>query len=115
MRGTVKQLNKGSKINAIILSKAPLILISALLFTWCRNTNTPQTQSFAVYLRMKYLLILLLLSCNTSVHQYNLDNQRSKMLKYDRKSIRKQQNIRDRRGDIITKRKKVKRNVKKYI
>ena len=26
MRGTVKQLNKGSKINAIILSKAPLIL-----------------------------------------------------------------------------------------
>ena len=64
---------------------------------------------------MKYLLILLLLSCNTSVHQYNLDNQRSKMLKYDRKSIRKQQNIRDRRGKVITKRKKVKRNVKKYI
>ena len=87
----------------------------ALLLTYCRNKNTLQTQSFAVYLCMKYLLILLLLSCNTSVHQYNLDNQRKTMLKYDRKSIRKQQHIRDGRGDIITKRKKVKRNVKKYI
>ena len=79
MRGTVKQLNKGSKINAIILSKLPLFLP----------------------LRMKYLLILLLLSCNTSVHQYNLDNQRKTMLKYDRKSIRKQQQIRNRRGKTL--------------
>ena len=101
MRGTVKQLNRGSKINAIILSKLPLFYFSALLFTWCRNTKTPQTQSFAVYLRMKYLLILLLLSCSTSVHQYNLDNQRKTMLKYDRKSIRKQQNIRDRRSKTL--------------
>ena len=100
MRGTVKQLNKGSKINAIICLSSPYSIL-ALLLTYCRNTKTPQTQSFAVYLCMKYLLILLLLSCNTSVHQYNLDNQRSKMLKYDRKSIRKQQQIRDGRGKTL--------------
>jgi hypothetical protein len=65
---------------------------------------------------MKYLPILLLLSCSTSVHQYNLDSQRKTMLKYDKQSIRKQQNIRDKRGKtLFTKRKKVKRNVKKYI
>ncbi len=65
---------------------------------------------------MKYLPILLLLSCNTSVHQYNLDSQRKTMLKYDKQSIRKQQNIRDGRGKkLFIKRKKVKRNVKKYI
>ena len=50
---------------------------------------------------MKYLLILLLLSCSTSVHQYNIDNQYKKMLKYDKKSIRKQQSIRDNRGGIL--------------
>jgi len=65
---------------------------------------------------MKYLPILLLLSCSTSVHQYNLDIQRKKMLKYDKQSIRKQQNIRDKRGKtLFIKRKKVKQNVKKYI
>ncbi len=50
---------------------------------------------------MKYLPILLLLSCSTSVHQYNLDNQRKTMLKYDKQSIRKQQNIRDGRGKTL--------------
>ncbi len=65
---------------------------------------------------MKYLPILLLLSCNTSLHQYNLDSQHKTMLKYDKQSIRKQQNIRDDRGKtLFRKRKKVKRNVKKYI
>ncbi len=38
------------------------------------------------------------------------------MLKYDKQSIRKQQNIRDDRGKtLFIKRKKVKQNVKKYI
>jgi hypothetical protein len=65
---------------------------------------------------MKYLPILLLLSCSTSVHQYNIDSQRKNMLKYDKQSIRKQQNIRDDRGKtLFIKRKKVKQNVKKYI
>jgi hypothetical protein len=50
---------------------------------------------------MKYLLILLLLSCSTSVHQYNLDSQRKTMLKYDEQSLRKQQNIRDGRGKTL--------------
>lgn len=62
---------------------------------------------------MKYLPILLLLSCNTSVHQYNLDNQCKKMLKYDRKSIRKQQGIRDNRGGALIRVKKL--NTKKRL
>jgi len=50
---------------------------------------------------MRYLPILLLLSCSTSIHQYNMDNQCKKMLKYDRKSIRKQQSIRNNRGGTL--------------
>ena len=62
---------------------------------------------------MKYLPILLLLSCNTSVHQYNMDNQCKTMLKYDRKSIRKQQGIRDNRGGTMIRVKKL--NTKKRL
>jgi hypothetical protein len=43
------------------------------------------------------VLILLLLSCNTSIHQYNLDTQCKRMLQFDQKSRNEQQKIRDSR------------------
>ena len=42
-----------------------------------------------------------------------MDNQCKKMLKYDRKSIRKQQNIRDNRGGTMIRVKKL--NIKKRL
>lgn len=47
---------------------------------------------------MKYLLILLLFSCNTlPVHEANLVKQQKTMLQFDQKSRNEQQKIRDSR------------------
>ena len=47
---------------------------------------------------MKYLIILLLFSCQTyPVHEANLIDQQKFMLKQDEQSRKKQQNIRDSR------------------
>lgn len=65
---------------------------------------------------MKYLLLLLLFSCNTlPVHEANLIDQQKMMLKYDEQSRKKQQKIRSSNKQNVKKRKKVKSNVKKYI
>ena len=59
------------------------------------------------------VLILLLLSCNISIHQYNLDTQCKTMIKQDEQSRKKQQKIRDSR------KKRVKvykiRNYRKFV
>jgi len=51
------------------------------------------------------LILLLLLSCNTSIHQYNLDTQQKIMLQFDQKSRNEQQKIRDSRKKRVKKRK----------
>jgi hypothetical protein len=51
---------------------------------------------------MKYLLLLLLFSCQTySVHQQNLIEQNKTMLRNDEQSRKKQQKIRDSRKKIV--------------
>jgi hypothetical protein len=62
---------------------------------------------------MKYLLILLLLSCNMPIHQYNLDSQRKTMLQFDQKSRNEQQKIRNSRKKRVKVYKK--RTINKYI
>lgn len=59
------------------------------------------------------LLILLLLSCNISIHQYNLDSQCKTMLRNDEQSRKKQQKIRDSRKKRVKVYKK--RVYNKYI
>jgi hypothetical protein len=49
MRGTVKQLNKGSKINAIILSKLPLFLF------WHYHLLTAETQIHHKHNHLPYI------------------------------------------------------------
>jgi hypothetical protein len=56
---------------------------------------------------MKYLIILLLFSCQTyKIHEANLIDQQKQMLKYDEQSRKKQQKIRDSRKKRV-------KNVKK--
>ena len=43
MRGTVKQLNKGSKINAIILSKLPLFYFGTIINLLPKHKNATNT------------------------------------------------------------------------
>ena len=43
MRGTVKQLNKGSKINAIILSKLPLFYFGTIINLLPKQKYTTNT------------------------------------------------------------------------
>ena len=63
---------------------------------------------------MKYLLILLLFSCQKlPVHEQKLVEQNKTMLKYDEQSRKKQQKIRDSRKKRVKKSKKRIRN--KYI
>jgi hypothetical protein len=51
---------------------------------------------------MKYLLILLLFSCQTySVHEANLVQQQKSMLQFDQKSRSEQQKIRDSRKKTL--------------
>ena len=63
---------------------------------------------------MKYLILLLLFSCQTySVHQQNLIDQQKFMLKQDEQSRKKQQKIRDSRKKRVKVYKK--RVYNKYI
>jgi hypothetical protein len=63
---------------------------------------------------MKYLLLLLLFSCqNYRIHEQNLIEQRQTMLKYDEQSRKKQQKIRDSRKKRVKVYKKRLQN--KYI
>jgi len=59
------------------------------------------------------LILLLLLSCNMPIHQYNLDSQRKKMQQFDQKSRNEQQKIRDSRKKRVKFYKK--RTINKYI
>lgn len=67
---------------------------------------------------MKYLLpiiILLFLSCGSySVHEQNMITQNKRMIKYDQKSINKQQHIRSSNKRKNTK-VKITKKVKRYI
>ncbi len=67
---------------------------------------------------MKYLLpiiILFSLSCRSySVHEQNMTTQNKRMIKYDQKSINKQQHIRSSNKSKNTKVKKA-RKLKRYI
>ena len=65
---------------------------------------------------MKYLLLLLLFSCQKlPVHEQNLVEQNKTMLKYDEKSRKKQQKIRDSRKKRVKKSMYKSRNLKKLI
>lgn len=65
---------------------------------------------------MKYLLLLLLFSCQKlPVHEQNLAEQNKTMLKYDEQSRKKQQKIRDSRKKRVKKSMYKSRNLKKLI
>ena len=64
---------------------------------------------------MKYLIILLLFSCQTvSVHEANLIEQNKTMLKQDEQSRKKQQKIRDSRKKTLF-RTNINKKSKRYI